>query len=83
LPMENKKRNWGEPVGKTPLQLYGLKTDIHENKNVADEHPDVVKRLLSLAEKMRKDIGDADMKGENQRSAGWVKEPKPQLLKKM
>jgi len=82
LPMENKKRNWGEPVGKTPLQLYDLKTDIHEDKNVADEHPEVVKRLLALAEKMRKDIGDAGMKGENQRPAGWVKEPRPQLLKK-
>ena len=82
LPMENKKRNWGEPVGKTPLQLYDLQNDIHEDKNVADKHPDVVKRLLSLAEKMRKDIGDAGVKGENQRPAGWVKEPKPQLLKK-
>ena len=80
--MEMKKRNWGEPEGKTPLQLYDLKNDIHEDHNVADEHPDVVSRLLSLAEKMRKDIGDAGVKGKNQRPAGWVKEARPQLLKK-
>lgn len=82
LPMEVKKRNWGEPEGKTPLQLYNLKTDIHEDHNLADEHPDVVSRLLALAETMKKDIGDAGMKGRNQRPAGWVKEPRPQLLKK-
>jgi arylsulfatase A-like enzyme len=81
LPMEMKKSNWEDPVGKTPLQLYDLKTDIHEDHNVADEHPDVVSRLLALAEKMRKDIGDAGVKGQNQRSAGWVKNPRPQLLK--
>jgi arylsulfatase A-like enzyme len=81
LPMQMKKRNWGDPEGKTPLQLYDLKTDIHEDHDVADEHPDVVSRLLSLAEKMKKDIGDAGVKGQNQRPAGWVKEPKPQLLK--
>lgn len=82
LPMEMKKTNWEESEGKTPLQLYDLKNDINEDHNVADEHPDVVRRLLALAEKMRKDIGDAGVKGENQRPAGWVKEPRPQLLKK-
>jgi len=82
LPMESKKTNWGDPVGKTPLQLYDLKTDIHEDHNVADEHPEVVRRLLSLAAEMKKDIGDAGVKGRNQRPAGWVKNPRPQLLKK-
>lgn len=82
LPMEMKKTNWEESEGKTPLQLYDLKNDINEDHNVADEHPDIVRRLLALAEKMRKDIGDAGVKGENQRPAGWVKEPRPQLLKK-
>jgi arylsulfatase A-like enzyme len=82
LPMEKKKRNWGQPEGKTSLQLYDLKNDIHEDHNVADEHPDVVNRLLALAQKTRKDIGDVGAKGKNQRPPGWVKEPRPQLLKK-
>ncbi len=72
---------WEEPGGKTPLQLYDLERDIHEDHNVADMHPDVVSRLLALAEKMRNDIGDTGMPGQNQRPAGRVKEPKPQLLK--
>jgi arylsulfatase A len=82
LAMENKKINWGEPEGKTPLKLYDLETDIHEDNNVANENPDVVNWLLALADNMRKDIGDAGVKGKNQRPAGWVKEPRPQLLKK-
>jgi arylsulfatase A-like enzyme len=81
LPMGNKKINWGEPEGKTPLKLYDLQNDIHEDHNVADKHPDIVNRLLALADKMKQDIGDAGVKGENQRPAGWVKDPKPQLLK--
>ncbi|MHC4215580.1 MAG: arylsulfatase, partial [Planctomycetota bacterium] len=81
LPMEMKKTIWEESEGKTPLQLYDMETDIHEDHNVADEHPDVVSRLLALAEKMKKDIGDVGMKGKNQRPAGWVKESKPQLMK--
>jgi arylsulfatase A-like enzyme len=82
LPMEMKKTSWEESEGKTPLQLYDLETDIHEDHNVADEHPDVVSRLLAIADKMKKDIGDAGLKGKNLRPAGWVKEPRPQLLKK-
>ena len=32
-----------DPAG--PLELYDLKTDIGETHNVADKHPDVVKRI--------------------------------------
>jgi arylsulfatase A len=34
--------------GKTPLELYDLKTDVGESKNVAAEHPDVVKRIEDI-----------------------------------
>jgi hypothetical protein len=80
LPMEAKKRNWGEPEGKTPLQLFNLETDIHEDHDVSKQYPDVVTRLLELAEKMRQDIGDVDRVGANQRPAGWVDTPQPQRL---
>lgn len=43
--------------------LFDLDADIGETTDVAVEHPDVVKRLLALAEKARKDIGDHDRIG--------------------
>lgn len=82
LPMESKKRNWGKPEGKKPLMLFNLATDIHEDHNIQDKHPDVVKRLLNLAEKARIDLGDVDQPGQNQRQAGWVETPSPRLLVK-
>ncbi len=82
LPLASKKRNWGKPEGKTPLKLFDLTADIHEDHDVSAQHPDVVKRLLELADKMRQDIGDLDQAGKNQRPAGWAQTAQPQLLKK-
>jgi len=81
LKLEAKKRNWGKPIPNSPLQLYNLDADIAEKNNVADENPDVVNRLLALAEKARDDLGDLGREGKNQRPAGWVENPKPLLMK--
>lgn len=35
-----------------------------ETKNVADEHPEVVKKLQALADKAREDLGDSALKQE-------------------
>jgi arylsulfatase A len=43
----------------TMPELYDLDSDISETKNIAAEHPDVVKRLLALAEQARGDLGDS------------------------
>jgi arylsulfatase A len=80
LPLKPKKKNWAAPIPESPLQLYDLKANIAETTNVADRHPDVVKRLLALANKARDDLGDLNRKGKNQRPAGWVESPKPLLL---
>jgi arylsulfatase len=40
-------------------ELYNLSTDPGEKQNVAAANPDVVKRLLALAEKARADMGDS------------------------
>ncbi len=40
------------------VELYDLQSDIGETRDVADRHPDVVKRLLALAERAREDLGD-------------------------
>ena len=47
--------------------LVNLDRDPGETSNVADEHPDVVRRLLALAEQMRNDLGDYDRVGKNMR----------------
>jgi len=83
LPLKPKKRNWGKPIPDAPLALYDLENDIAEKNNVAQHHPNVVKRLLALAEQARCDLGDLDRKGANLRSAGWVQNPKPLLLASM
>jgi len=80
LPLKPKKRHWGKPITEAPLALYDLENDIAEKNNLAQHHPNVVKRLLALAEKARSDLGDLDRKGENIRPAGWVQNPKPLLL---
>lgn len=50
----------------SPL-LYNLANDIAETTNVAEQHPDVVTKLLQLAEHARTDIGDTDRIGKNAR----------------
>ena len=44
-----------------------MENDIGETTNVAEEHPEVVERLLELAEAMREDLGDYDRVGKNLR----------------
>ena len=80
--METKKRNWGKPEGKKALALFNLASDIHEDRNVAAENPEVVQRLLAHAETAREDLGDVNRPGKGQREAGWVDKASPRLLAK-
>lgn len=82
LPLKVKKRNWGKGTSNTPMKLYDLKADIGEKNDVADRHPDVVKRLLGLADKAREDLGDVNYMG-RQRPAGWVITPTPLMKEKI
>lgn len=47
--------------------LVDLSTDLGETTSVADQYPEVVRRLLALAEGMRDDLGDYDRVGKNMR----------------
>ncbi len=47
--------------------LVDLNEDIGETTDVSAEHPEVVDRLLALADNMRDDLGDYDRVGENMR----------------
>ena len=59
----------------TGLALFDLENDIGETANVAEQHPDVVKRLQTLADKARADLGDSQTKvsGKNVRPPGKVR----------
>ncbi|MEO1842734.1 MAG: N-acetylgalactosamine-6-sulfatase, partial [Akkermansiaceae bacterium] len=48
-------------------QLFNLEKDIGESENVAGANPEVVNKLLALAESAREDIGDYDRVGQNMR----------------
>jgi len=73
----------GRPAGYSQimsgLELYDLKKDISEKHDVADQHPEVVKRLQALAEKARDDLGDrlTKRKGKNRRPAGKIESATP------
>jgi arylsulfatase A-like enzyme len=58
--------NDGKPgpykMATTDLALYNLDDDLSETTNVLERHPDVVRRLQTLADGMRADLGDALMK---------------------
>jgi arylsulfatase A len=80
LPLENKWINFRGDTKSCPVELYDLKADISETINLAEEYPDIVKRLLTLAEKARGDLGDVGRSGSNQRPAGYVTNPTPRIL---
>jgi hypothetical protein len=58
-----------QPIA-TP-ELYSMRHDIGEMRNVAPEHPEVVQRLLDFAERCRADLGDTTL---NRKGSG-VREP--------
>jgi len=76
----------GNPVGsggvpgkydysvKTRLELYNLRTDPSETTNIADEHPEVMKKMHELATNIREDLGDnlTDTEHQGQRKVGIV-----------
>jgi len=81
LPLEAQLRNSRSDTTASEAELYDLRTDVGEAKNVAGEHPDIVRRLLALAEKARVDLGDVDQPGTHQRPAGVVVDPTPRVLR--
>lgn len=62
----------GYDVRRLELSLFHLRQDPGEKQNVAEAHPEVVRRLLDLAEQARSDLGDsaAERPGKNVRPAG-------------
>jgi arylsulfatase A len=58
-PPGNDGKAGGYSNAHTGLALYELETDAGEKTNVADKHPEIVRRLSALADQMRDDLGDS------------------------
>lgn len=83
LPLTHKIRDLSGKVEGSDgsyLKLYDVRHDVGETNEVSAQHAEVVERLLTLAENAREDLGDWDRRGAHQRPAGWVEDPRPQLL---
>jgi len=83
LPVEAARHpHFGPRLKPQPL-LFNVVEDIGSTRNVAAEHPDIVRRLTDLAEAARTDLGDTGRPGAGQRPSGRIPEdqdPQPQLL---
>ena len=66
-----KKGEESEPL------LFDVVNDFSSSVNVAKQHPDVVERLMKLADRAREDLGDLGKKGKNVRPAGHIDNPVP------
>jgi hypothetical protein len=70
---------WPGEYVKQPVpepELYDMRRDIEEQRNVAAQHTDIVQRMLALAEQCRADLGDTTLgrKGAGVREPGGVKD---------
>jgi arylsulfatase A-like enzyme len=80
LPLERKQPIAAKGSRKADAALYDVKSDPGETHNVLSEHPEAVARLTALAEQSRDDLGDLDRPAKNPRPAGFVANPKPQVM---
>lgn len=60
------------------LNVAGPNADL---TNYANQHPDVVARLTTLAEEAREILGDGNRSGTQQRPLGHVNDPQPVIMK--
>jgi arylsulfatase A-like enzyme len=79
LPLENKYVALNRKTAPAALELFDVRNDVHEDHEVSAQHPEVVKRLLAMAEQARQELGDMEHAGKGQRPAGRVDDPKPLL----
>ena len=80
LPLEKKWTSFSGKTEPSPARLFDLEADLGETTNLAEKHPEVVRRLMAYAERAREDMGDLGRPGKNQRPAGMIEKPRPQVL---
>jgi len=77
LPLQKKLRGSQDSGKPGDAELYDLIEDPKETTNLAEKRPQIVERLLKLAAQARRDLGDLNQPGRNQRPRGEVKDPEP------
>jgi arylsulfatase A-like enzyme len=75
LPLAAKRSNLAGKTMPSEQQLFNVRDDVVEAHEISASHPEVVQRLLKLAETARNEIGDNDSPGQGQRPAGHVTNP--------
>jgi arylsulfatase A-like enzyme len=81
VPLQNRTRH-PHHRGRGPSLglLFNVVEDIGCQQDVAKENPDVVRRLMRLAEEARVDLGDVGRRGAGCRPVGRFEDPKPRVL---
>ncbi len=77
LELPNKFTTLNRKTAPAKLALYDVRHDVAEEREAAAQNPEVVQRLLKMAERARAELGDMDKPGSGQRPAGWVANPMP------
>jgi arylsulfatase A-like enzyme len=77
LPLAKKYVSLGRKTAEASLELYDVRNDVGETREVSAAHPQVVARLFALANAARRELGDEDSAGAGQRPAGLVENPQP------
>jgi arylsulfatase A-like enzyme len=72
----NQHPHFKKGMGMQPL-LFNVVKDTSSRYNVADKYPQIVNKLMALAEKGRQDLGDRGRAGANQRPLGKIENPIP------
>ena len=79
LPMTGKFKTLSSKQEPFSLELFDVRHDVSEEREVSAQHPEVVQRLMRLADKARADLGDFKRAGSGQREAGMVENAVPLL----
>ena len=80
LPLAEKFTNLGRKTAPAAAALYDVQADVAEERELSAARPEIVQRLLALAELARAELGDGERAGQAQRPAGWIDNPKRQML---
>lgn len=80
IPREDRRTFHGDDEGATEALLFDMQADPGETTNVAGQQPEVVQRLMVLAEQAREELGDTDREARGRRPAGHYPNPTPRVL---
>ncbi|MEZ0275930.1 MAG: sulfatase-like hydrolase/transferase, partial [Roseimicrobium sp.] len=79
LPLEKTLR-MGKDQPSQAMQLFNVRNDVSEQREVSAQQLEVVQQLLKLAENARADIGDYEKAGSGRRAAGLVEKPTARVI---